>query len=83
MGPDIFGTPLPDTVPGWVGLLVAIWAALLTTLSTAEKFVERYGSGTEVLRPFGGLALPVGWVFWCAALLVAHRDPLAISTDLY
>ena len=77
MGPEIFGSSLPDTVLGWIGLLVAILAALLTSLSAAEKFVERFGGRGEVGRPYGGLALPIGWVVWCIALLVAHRDPVA------
>lgn len=78
MGPEILGTPLPDTVFGWLGLLVSIVAALLGMLSAAEKFVDLFGpSGTEVLRPWGGLALPVGWVAWCIALLIAHRTPVS------
>jgi len=74
---EILGTPLPDTIIGWAGLLVSILAALLTMLSAVEKFVERFGSKSEVLRPYGGLALPIGWVAWCIALLVAHRDPIS------
>jgi hypothetical protein len=82
VGPEILSTPLPDTVIGWVGLLISIWAALLTVLGTVEKFVERYGPGSEVLRPYGGLALPVGWGFWCIALLIAHHDPIAVLVVL-
>ena len=78
MGPEIFGSPLPDTVIGWIGLLIAIQAALLTALSAVEKFVERFSGQAGVLRAYGGLALPVGWVVWCMALLVAHRDPASV-----
>ena len=76
MSPEILGTPLPDTVIGWIGLLVSIWAALLTVLATVEKFVEHHGG--EPRRPYGGLALPTGWMLWCFALLTAHRNPLTV-----
>lgn len=79
MSPEIFGTPLPDSVFEWVALLVAIWAALLTTLAVAEKFSDALlGRETTTLRRCGGLALPLGWVAWCVALLVAHHGPISV-----
>lgn len=78
LGPEIFGTPLPHTTLAWVSLLIFIWGALLTVLGAVEKFVERNSGKRGVLRPYGGLALPLGWAVWCVALLVAQRDPVAV-----
>jgi hypothetical protein len=82
VGHEILGSPLPDTLFGWVGLLIAIWAALLTMLSAAEKFVERYDSAAEVLRPYRSVVVPVGWVLWCVVLMIDHRDPISVLAVL-
>jgi hypothetical protein len=82
VGPEILGTPLPGTAIEWIGLLVAIVAALLTVLSAIEKFVELLGLPVTALRPYGGLALPVGWAFWCAVLLLGRHDVVAVLVVL-
>jgi hypothetical protein len=83
LGHEIFGTPLPDTPLGWIGLLVAIWGALLTAISAAQAFAEYHGApSVKTRRPCSGHALPVGWVFWSVALLSAHSDPLPVLVVL-
>jgi hypothetical protein len=78
VGAEIFGDPLPHSVLGWLILLGGILGTLRVVLAAAQEFAEFVGIDQQIERPFGGLALPIGWAAWCVALLVGRHDVVSV-----
>lgn len=69
MHSELLGTPLPDTPIYWLALLISITGGLVTMLHAVDEFLKVLKVNLTVLRPYGGLALPVSWVTWSFLLL--------------
>lgn len=78
MGAEIFGDPLPHSALGWLILLCGILGTLRIVLSAAQEFAEFVEIHRDIERPYGGLALPIGWTVWAIALLIGRHDVIAV-----
>ena len=66
MGAEILGDPLPHSLIGWLLLLMSILGALRLVLGAAQELAELLEIQQEIVRPYGGLTLPLGWLSWSA-----------------
>lgn len=82
MGSEIPGASLPGDVVTWFLLLGAIYGALLAVLAAIEKALEFFGNDRKLLRPFGGLIVPVGWAAWSTTLISAYPGPVTVLVAL-
>jgi hypothetical protein len=78
VGSEIPGTYAPGNVLEWILLLGAIYGALLAVLAATEKALDFSNTDKKVLRPYGGLIIPVGWAAWSVTLLWAEPKPWTV-----
>jgi hypothetical protein len=79
---DLFGASLPHSAAGWCFTFFAILGAIALFLLALEQFTDLFGGTKTFFRPLGGLALPITWIIWSAALIYWHLETTTVLSCL-
>jgi hypothetical protein len=79
---ELLGASLPGSAAGWGFAFFAVLGSVAVALTAIEQFFQLFADRDPRFRPLSGLALPVGWVVWSAALLCWKIDTATVLSAL-